>query len=371
MKKSFIFIIFFFSLLSHSLAEVNELAVLQNFLKESNAKGITNAEQLEITNLSDPSIWQDIVWDGSHFIAIRWHKKHLTGDLNISGFQELRELNLSNNHLLSLIANNCPNLQIADVSNNDLQELDFSNCTLLKELFCDNNRLTALNILNCTSLENLDCSYNQLTTLSLSGINGLVYLNCESNNLNSLSINDLRGLQTILCANNNLSQLLLLGCGNLSYLDCSGNQLYNLNVDDVPNLIKIDCAWNNLSYIDLSNRYSLTYVVCNNNNLEVLDLTNCPNLTYLNCENNELSQVILAGDNALYNYNDFPPSMPGDFGPIPYSAPNFNPPPTHFTNKNPKIPAAKNNSFDKTTMNKTPTISSFGKIKQVRWGKQR
>lgn len=358
-----------FSMILHG--QVNELSVLQNFLKESNAKGVTNAEHLGISNLSDPSIWPDITWDGHNFISIRWHKKNLTGELNLSGFQELRELNLSNNYLLSLTVNDCPNLQMADVSDNDLQELDFSNCNLLKELFCNNNRLTTLNVQNCSSLENLDCSFNQLPSLSLFGVNGLVYLNCENNNITDLSVTDLRGLQTILCANNNMAQLLLLGCGNLSYLDCSGNQLYNLNVDDVPNLIKIDCAWNNLSYIDLSNRYALTQVMCNDNNLQVLDLSNCPNLVYLNCENNELAQVILTGDNALYNYNNFPPSMPGDFGPVPFSAPDFNPPPTHFRNTGNRIPTAKNNTFDKKTLNHQPVVRSFGKMKQARWGKQR
>lgn len=369
--KKFLYSVIFLLFSSVIFGQVNELSNLQQFLKESNAKGVTNAEQLGINNLSDPSIWQGVVWDGKNFISIRWHKKDLTGDLDLSGFQELRELNLSNNYLLTLKADECPNLQIVDVSDNDLQELDLSNCNLLKEIFCSNNRLTSLNIQNCTSLENLDCSYNQLSVLSLFGVTSLVYLNCQSNNISDLSINNLRGLQTLLCANNNMAQMLLLGCGSLAYLDCSGNQLYNLNVDDVPNLIQINCAWNNLSYIDLSNRYSLTQVVCNDNNLQVLDLSNCPNLTYLNCENNELAQVILAGDNALYNYNNFPPSMPGDFGPIPYSAPDFNPPPTHLRNSGSRIPTAKNNTFDKKTLNHQPVVRSFGKMKQARWGKQR
>ncbi|CAI2164580.1 18998_t:CDS:2 [Funneliformis geosporum] len=91
-------------------------------------------------------------------------EKKIEGDLNLSDFVNLNELDCSDNFLTSLNINNCKHLKRLDVSFNHLTNLEFSGSYKLEVIKCNDNFLT-----------NFD--------YSLLSANKLTYLNISDNNL--------------------------------------------------------------------------------------------------------------------------------------------------------------------------------------------
>ncbi|KLL05309.1 MAG: hypothetical protein MRERV_2c031 [Mycoplasmataceae bacterium RV_VA103A] len=65
-------------------------------------------------------------------------------------------------------------------------ELDLSDFKNLEELDCSDNCLTNLNLNNCLKLNEINCQYNQLTTLNLSNLVELKRLECYNNYLTQI-----------------------------------------------------------------------------------------------------------------------------------------------------------------------------------------
>ncbi|CAG8771861.1 9074_t:CDS:2, partial [Ambispora leptoticha] len=72
-------------------------------------------------------------------------KEKLTGELIISDYPNLEEINLSNHGLTSLIINNCPNLNSLNVRNNQLTKLELD-APDLEEIIAGQNELTTLDL---------------------------------------------------------------------------------------------------------------------------------------------------------------------------------------------------------------------------------
>ena len=78
-------------------------------------------------------------WDG--------HERTLKGNLELTGFTNLRTLKCSRH---------------------EMTKLDLSNCQYLTELECQNNKLNSLNISGCSNLKSINCSSNHVWELDLS-----------------------------------------------------------------------------------------------------------------------------------------------------------------------------------------------------------
>lgn len=114
--------------------------------------------------------------------------------LNLERFINLKKLNCSLNHLITLEGlENLGNLQILSCHNNELITLkNIKNPPMwlknLQKLHCYTNNLTTLEGLeNCINLIELNCSNNNLTTLEGLPLKcNLIELNCSYNKLTSL-----------------------------------------------------------------------------------------------------------------------------------------------------------------------------------------
>jgi len=81
--------------------------------------------------------------------------KNLTGNLDLSDFVNLRELDCSHNNLTSLKLDNCKKLKRIDCSSNQLAKLEINHLTNLILLNCGNNQLTEQDLSVFSELKNL------------------------------------------------------------------------------------------------------------------------------------------------------------------------------------------------------------------------
>ncbi|MEG2947287.1 MAG: hypothetical protein RR837_11210, partial [Bacteroidales bacterium] len=77
----------------------SEISRLQSFLQQPSADGVTNAEKLGITDLNNPATMAGVVWNGNNVTGINWSGKKLAGELNLSGFEFLQNVNISKNSI--------------------------------------------------------------------------------------------------------------------------------------------------------------------------------------------------------------------------------------------------------------------------------
>lgn len=93
----------------------------------------------------------------------------LKGDLNLSDFTNLEELNCYRSELTSLKLNNCQKLKKISCYDNQLTTLDLSNLKQLKELDCSDNNLTQIIYpTNPKQITILNISNNNLSNQDLS-----------------------------------------------------------------------------------------------------------------------------------------------------------------------------------------------------------
>ncbi|MFR7349040.1 stalk domain-containing protein [Peptoniphilus sp.] len=205
------------------------------------------------------------------------------------GYNQIKELDLSNNTALTQL--NC--------SNNQLTELDLSNNIALTELRCGLNPLKELNLSNNTALIELYCYNNQLTNLDLSNNTVLKKLYCYNNHLTYLDINNNKALAELNCGNNQLTELDLINKKALTKLNFGNNQLTNLDISNNTVLTELICELNPLKELNLSNNRVLTGLYCYNNQLTNLDLSNNTILTKLSCGKNSLKELDLSKNKSL------------------------------------------------------------------------
>ncbi|CAG8794641.1 11346_t:CDS:2 [Gigaspora margarita] len=75
------------------------------------------------------------------------------------------------------------------ISNKNLEgDLDLSDFVNLKELDCSRNKLNSLKVNNCLELKNIGCHYNQLTDLDVSNSSQLVRADCGYNLLSNITL---------------------------------------------------------------------------------------------------------------------------------------------------------------------------------------
>ena len=106
----------------------------------------------------------------------------MEGNLDLSDFINLRELDCVSNKLTSLNLIKCQQLEKINCSSNLLTKLVINNNCQITSLSCAFNGLTVLDVSNCQQLTSLNCFYNLLTSLTLpADLTSLKFL-CLSNN---------------------------------------------------------------------------------------------------------------------------------------------------------------------------------------------
>jgi hypothetical protein len=134
---------------------------------------------------------------------------------NQNYFNNLSEIDCSNNHIKVLILDDLPALSTVDCPHNGMSALVLGNLPCLIDLDCSHNHLQgSLDLRHYSHFFALGCNHNKLTAVYLSKILELEYFNCSHNQLRELHID-----------------------GNaISYIDCTYNLLHSLQIDHINEL---------------------------------------------------------------------------------------------------------------------------------------
>lgn len=159
---------------------------------------LSNIDLTEMSSLRELSIDGAGLYD----IDLKWNlclnKLRLTGNnfstLNIRGFNDamqktlLRDINLSNNNMQSVVLNDMGTIHHLDLSHNQLGSLSFKDADNIETLNLSYNNLTELNLNYCTLMTRCDLSHNSLTSIVMPTEYSLTDFICNDNNLTFASL---------------------------------------------------------------------------------------------------------------------------------------------------------------------------------------
>lgn len=236
-------------------------------------------------DLDDPSTWTGITWnEDGNAESVDLSFKNLSGSLDLSNFNSLKQL---------------------DVTGNNLTSLNLDNCSSLEEIDCSFNKLTVLDLSDCTNLTSVTCCYNYLDTHEggtlYNTLDDLMFSDCYVNYYpQSVPDNavfnktELNALKTFAKANGNNSAL--------DWLDSKGN----IDTEKLQNnvLFEYDGSKYRIAAIDISdlgvsgslNVTSLTMLkelYCENTKLTTLNVKGCTKLETLKCDGSRLTTLTL------------------------------------------------------------------------------
>jgi len=103
-------------------------------------------------NLSEPETWEGVQWFYAnleyHVYDISIDNLELTGNLNLSGMEQLVRVSCNNNSLTSIDVSDCARLFGLLCRNSGVSSLDISNCAALTVLDCEDNNLNISDIIS-------------------------------------------------------------------------------------------------------------------------------------------------------------------------------------------------------------------------------
>ncbi|MDF9829760.1 hypothetical protein [Parabacteroides sp. PF5-6] len=210
------------AILLEDLPSLKKLNINSRFVKEINASGCSNLEEIRIENTS-------------YYLSI-------LSALNIEGCTALKNLYCTRS---------------------SLELLDVSHCLQLDTLYINDGLLTSLKVND--RLQYLNCSVNALTSLDLADNARLTGLDCSNNQIHNLKINGCSNLTDLYCYANKIKVLDLDGCSALQELNCSSNEITSLSLDLCIALDKLYCEMNQLTELDVSKNRALTELACSDN----------------------------------------------------------------------------------------------------------
>jgi len=271
-----------------------ETSKLREFLLQESAEpGVKNYEQLGLTQMNYIDWWSvpglDFHNQSFLLIRVRWSDRKLAGNLDLSGFEILKDVFCDFNELTNLDVTGSLSIVNIDCYENNFQTLDFTTNVNLEQLCFRYNNIREIDLSKNKKLSFLCCTGNQLDSLNLSGLNKLSTCYCVENNLTYINLERCDLLRDFLCMDNNLTSLDLSGKSYLKKFSCARNNISDLKVENCDYLSSADCSDNKLKNLDFSGCSQLTYIRCSDNLLESIDIEDCALLEELYCYNNKIA----------------------------------------------------------------------------------
>lgn len=122
------------------------------------------------------------IYEAKHILDIDCSGRGITSLYGIEHFVKLRELNCSQNALVTLDLTHNEWLEQLDCSHNALTIVQIDDLRLLHTFDCSHNQLPQLDLSNNGSIHTLDCSYNDLELLDASSCSrSMLLLDCSNN----------------------------------------------------------------------------------------------------------------------------------------------------------------------------------------------
>ena len=244
---------------------LNEIDKLKQFLVlESAEAGKKNYQQLGIQSLEtmDLSKVNGLVWNvNGRLDSLTWSNKKLGGDLDLSGFTELRYIQCTDNRY-----------PVAGLYIDGLHSIDVTDCISLVYFDCYNNGFTSLDVSTNINLEWICCRWQNapLKEIDLTHNPKLYHFCGSGNQFEYMDISNNPELRDFFCRTNRLKKI------------------------DVSNNLKLKEVYlyqNQLEELDFSNHPELEFLSCYDNQLETLDVSGCPKLKTLTAQNNQLKEL--------------------------------------------------------------------------------
>ncbi|MDD3219257.1 MAG: leucine-rich repeat protein [Lachnospiraceae bacterium] len=274
--------------------------------KEALTRFANQGDNLEALgwDINDCSTWTGIMWkmgtdNFNHVEGIDFSCMGLTGELDVSGFTELQNIEVSDNLLTSIKFEDCPSLTELYCSNNELTALDIAGYDFIG-LDCTDNYLD-LSAMN-TELDNLSAAGCLLNSAPQKMQKDAVYDNEELEVLKKILVNDAYDLsdnpgQWPGITWEKTEKTYHVGGLNIAGMEMSGE----LNVSKLKYLTSLNCSDNQYSSLDISGCTKLKYLNCSNCKLETVKTDNSTVLTSLQCAGNYLTTA--NADELLSNMN--------------------------------------------------------------------
>ncbi|SEW17452.1 hypothetical protein SAMN05216413_1389 [Ruminococcaceae bacterium KH2T8] len=127
-----------------------------------------------------------------------------------------------------------PYLTRLDCSYNDLTELDVSNNTALTYLRLNSNSVEELDLSNNPALETVDCAYNNISELDFSSNTSIKILSVGHNPLTELTLGNNSELYAFNCLDTDLSELNISGVPNMILAYTEGDCVTETTNNPVP-----------------------------------------------------------------------------------------------------------------------------------------
>ena len=276
--------------------------LLDFLLQESAEAGIRNYQQLGVDDIRNVN-WADLglEWENRTYLftSLKWRGKKLAGNLDLSGFKELKIVYCENNSLSKLDVTDCPNIIYLDCYGNNIKSLDLSTNVNLRQIGLRYNFLTELDLSNNNQLTFVCCTGNNIDSLNLSGLKLLETLYCIANKLNHLNLKDCDRLMDFKCTDNNLTYIDISNKRYLSIFSCARNNISEINLANCPALSSFDCNDNVIPTLDFTGCLRLSSLQCNDNILKEINIEDCTSLKELNCNNNLLESLKIPDSTTL------------------------------------------------------------------------
>jgi serine/threonine protein kinase len=186
--------------------------------------------------------------------TIQLHEIGLSGNLDVSGFEQLELLHVSG-------------------IGHDFNGMDPSL----------HSSITSINVSNCVKLHSLGTGMNKIKTIDVSDCVNLKELLIWGNELSSLDVSRLTKLKQLMVSYNNIESIDVSGCIILEDIDLTKNQLAKLDLSSCNLLKRVDVGGNKLESLIIKNADMLEWLNCSDNKLTTLDLSNFNAFKYLNC----------------------------------------------------------------------------------------
>ena len=344
-----------------------DIAVI-NAIIDNNGLNWTKANPADGSYVPDD--WMSVTWSGEEnnkrvcVLSISYQSPYLTGTLDVSKLEKLRELYCANNLLTKLNVSGLSNLQVLFCDYNCLSELDLIGLGSLSrffgryqstklEMIRDESNYTASIMLNNPSNLSHGLSYADgvltsngilhtssgftvqtgLKGFELTGTFNFTYDNIpdkyyqgdiaiinsiiDNNGLNWTKANPADGSYvpddwtgiTWSIENNSMRVCILTAV--IIFSELTGT----LDVSELKSLQVLHCFNNQLTELNVSGLSNLHILSCYNNQLTELNVSELSSLKWFDCSNNQLTKLDLSGlsnlDSFYGNYQTVPLTLTG------------------------------------------------------------
>lgn len=131
----------------------------------------------------------------------------LTGQLDLSGCDELKFVDLYHNKIEVVRTGYLPEMRIFGVQDNLLAELDVSEMPEVQGIDAGKNRLTSIDVRNCPELVELYVNDNRLTSIDLQANFKLKYFYCHGNRIEQLDTTNNPRLRHLNATDNRMREI--------------------------------------------------------------------------------------------------------------------------------------------------------------------